>query len=95
MGGTGALAINPGLRSNMPYDPLRDFSPISLFRESPLHPCREPVHSGGDRARADCDIESQGRGKFNYASTGVGSPPQLAAELFKSMTATDLIHIPY
>ena len=94
MGGTGALAINPGLRSNMPYDPLRDFSPISLFAKVPFILVVSPSIPAATVQELIAILRARPR-QFNYASTGVGSPPQLAAELFKSMTATDLIHIPY
>src|SRR6478609_8120090 len=94
MGGTGALAINPGLRSNMPYDPLRDFSPISLFAKVPFILVVSPSIPAATVQELIAILRTRPR-QFNYASTGVGSPPQLAAELFKSMTATDLIHIPY
>jgi tripartite-type tricarboxylate transporter receptor subunit TctC len=82
------------LRKRPPYDALRDFTQISLMFTTPLylfvHPSL-PVQSVQDvialaRARP---------GKLTYASLGVGSTQHLAAELFKSRTKVDILHIPY
>ncbi|UCF75913.1 MAG: tripartite tricarboxylate transporter substrate binding protein [Betaproteobacteria bacterium] len=87
-------AVNPSLRRKLPYDSLRDFAPIGLVASGPyvmvVHPS-VPAKTVGEfiawvRSRP---------GQVNYASTGTGSPPHLAAELFKVAAALDMQHIPY
>ncbi len=87
-------AVNPSLRKKLPYDSLRDFAPIGLVATGPyvmvVHPS-VPAKTVGEfiswaKARP---------GQVNYASTGTGSPPHLAAELFMTMAAIDMQHIPY
>ncbi|HWI13658.1 MAG TPA: tripartite tricarboxylate transporter substrate binding protein, partial [Burkholderiales bacterium] len=91
---TGAMAINPGLMPNMPYDPVRDFAPLSLVVTIPyllLVNTPSPLQSVKDliaAARAK-------PGSINYGSAGVGSTSHLAGELFKSMAKIDMTHVPY
>ena len=94
MGGTGALAINPGLRATMPYDPLRDFAPVSLFARIPFILVVSPSVPATTVKELVAIAKAKPR-QLNYASSGIGSPTQLAAELFKSMTGTDMVHIAY
>ncbi len=88
------LAINLSLMKKLPYDPVRDFAPITRIAMSPnllvVHPSL-PVRSIKDlvalaRARP---------GAINYASAGNGSPGHLAAEYFKKVARIDVVHIPY
>ena len=94
MGFVGSHAVNPFLIKNMPYDPQRDFVPVAMAIEAEgmlaVHPST-PVRTVADLialARAQ-------PGKLSYASGGVGTSSHLAGELFKSMTGTDIVHIPY
>jgi tripartite-type tricarboxylate transporter receptor subunit TctC len=89
-----AMWFLPLLRSNLPYDPVRDFAPITCAAKSPnmlvVHPTL-PVSSVKDlialaRARP---------GELNYGSGGTGSTAHLAAELFKAMAGVDIVRIPY
>lgn len=87
-------AIAPALYQKLPFDFLRDFSPISLVGTTPnilvVHPSI-PV-------RSVQELIAYARthpGKMDYASIGVGSSTHLSMELFKSMTATDIVHVPY
>ena len=93
IGQTGNLAISPGL-TKVGYDPVRDFSPVSLLIASPhvlaAHPSL-PVRSLKDvialaRARP---------GQLNYASTGSGSAGHLGMELLKKATGMNIVHVPY
>lgn len=93
LGQTGNLAISPGL-TKVPYDPLRDFAPISLILSSPhviaVHPSLP--------ARTVKELVALARsrpGQLNYASTGAGSAGHLGVELFKKLTKIDLLHVPY
>lgn len=87
-------AINPGLHGKLPYDSMRDFTAVSLVASSPnvlvLHP------SVAARTTKELIALAKSRpGQLNYASSGNGSGGHLAAELFKTMTNTDMTHVPY
>ena len=92
---TGAgFVTNPGLYKSVPYDPVKDFDPISLMALGPnvlvVHPSL-PVHSVQELialARAQ-------PGKIGFAGSGSGSTPHLAGELFNVMAGVQLVHIPY
>ncbi len=94
MAGSGSLAISPTLYKELPYDPQKDFTPIALIAKIPfmlvVNPSL-PVQSVADLlkyAREHPDT-------LNYASGGAGSPHQLYAELFKSITGIAMTHVPY
>ena len=94
MGFVGSHAVNQFLMKNMPYDPQRDFVPVAMTIEAEgmlaVHPS-VPIQTVADlinMARAQ-------PGKLSYASGGIGTASHLAGELFKSMTATNIVHIPY
>jgi tripartite-type tricarboxylate transporter receptor subunit TctC len=94
LAGISTLAISPFVQKNMPFDPIRDFQPVSRTTLQPLllmtHPSL-PVKTLRDfiaLARAK-------PGQINYASSGPGGSGHLAGELFKSMTHTNLVHVPY
>lgn len=87
-------AQNPALHSKMPFDTLGAFAPVSLLAKVPnvllVNPAF-PVHTVADliaRAKAQ-------PGEVNYASSGNGSSPHLAAELFDSMAKTRMTHVAY
>jgi tripartite-type tricarboxylate transporter receptor subunit TctC len=86
--------LTPLLRKKPPYDPLRDFTPVSLLFTTPLFVFAHP----GVPAKSMEELVALARarpGKLTYASLGVGSVQHLAAELFKSRTKLDIVHIPY
>ena len=88
------LAINQHLMSKLPYDPVRDFAPITLIATSPsllvVHPSL-PVRTVKDLVA----LAKVKPGTINYASAGNGSPGHLAAEYFKKVAEIHLVHIPY
>ena len=95
LGGGGALVINPVASSRTPYDPVKDFEPISLLVVTGLalivHPDL-PVQS----LRELVDYAKANPGKLVYGSAGAGSMNQLTGELFKSLAGTpDVVHVPY
>jgi len=94
LGNVATLAIIPNVQKKMPYDPLKDFAPVSLIASAPLlvvvHPS-VPVHS----IKQLVALARAKPGQLNYASNGVGSSTHLATEMFKMMTKTDLVHVPY
>lgn len=91
---TTSFAINPSLYGKLPYDPVRDFSPITQIVSVPnilvVNPSI-PAHS----VRELIALARAKPGQLNYASAGAGTSPHLAAELFKSMAGIDMTHIPY
>jgi tripartite-type tricarboxylate transporter receptor subunit TctC len=94
LGGTGTLAVNPTLYSNVGYDPRKDFAPVGLIATSALvllvHPSVEATS-----VPELIGIAKKEPGKLNYASAGPGSGIHLAAELFASMAGVKLTHVPY
>lgn len=81
-------------QKNMPYDPVKDFLPITLTTRAPdillVHPVL-PVKSVGELIA----LAKAKPGALNYASGGTGSANLIATELFKAMAGVDMVHIPY
>jgi len=93
LGGVGSHGINPGLQK-VPYDPIADFSPISLIASAPLVivvPLSLPAKSVGDLI----SLAKAKPGALNYASSGNGTIAHLSAELLNAMAKIKLEHIPY
>jgi len=92
VGASGAMTFNPGLYAKLPYDPVRDFAPVTMLGSFPLvlgiHPSL-PAQSVKELVA----LARASPGKLNY---GAGSTPfQLAAELFKLQAELQINHIPY
>src|SRR6266446_5164058 len=92
MGTIAALAINPSLYQNLPFDPERDLAPVTQAVDSTnilsLHPS-VPANSVKE-------LIALARSKsLNYGSSGVGATGHLAGELFNLMTGVKLVHVPY
>ena len=88
------IAVSPALYKNLPYDPIRNFSPItqvaSVGSVLIVHPSL-PVKTTKDLiAHAKANPV-----KLNYGSAGVGASQHLASELFKTMAGVDMVHVPY
>jgi DtxR family Mn-dependent transcriptional regulator len=77
-----------------PYDPVADFTPISMLATVPNVLLVTPKLPANSVRELIASMKS-GSGTFSYASSGVGSPLHLAGELFKLVTGTNLVHIPY
>jgi len=86
--------INPSLYSKLAYDPVRDFTPITLVAATSqvlaVHPSL-PVRT----VQEFIGYAKKRPGQLNYSSAGNGSQPHLTAELFKSRTGIDIVHVPY
>jgi len=89
-----SIAINASLYKKLPYDLLRDFAAVTCIAQSPnivlVHPSLP--------AKSIQELIALARtrpGQLNYASGGNGSTLHLTAELFKSMTGVDIVHVPY
>ncbi len=89
-----SFAIQPSIAEKLPYDPIRDFAPITQASASPyllvLHP--------GVEAKSVKELIALAKanpGKLNYASGGIGSAQHLTAELFRLMAGINIVHVPY
>lgn len=94
LAGVASHGINPNLRKKLPYDPVRDFNGVSLIASAPLlvvvHPSL-PVKT----VKQLIALAKARPGAINFASNGAGGSSHLAVELFKMMTGTDMVHVPY
>lgn len=94
LGHTGTLAINPALYRRISYDPVRDFSPVSLVASTALVLVSHPSLPAKTVKELIALAKSK-PGVINYASGGSGTGTHLSAELFKSMAGVNITHIPY
>lgn len=90
----GAVAISPAVYPKMPYETLRDFASVTLVSTTPellvVHPS-VPAKSVKELVA----LAKTRPGQLNVASTGSGGLPHLALELLKSVTGTEMVHVPY
>jgi len=94
MGTIATHVINPLSLAQLPYNAQRDFTPVSLIATVP----NVLLVSSSVKARNVQELIALLKaqpGKFSYGSSGVGTPPHLSGELFKSMTGVDMNHVPY
>jgi tripartite-type tricarboxylate transporter receptor subunit TctC len=87
-----AIAVNPALFKNLPYDPIKDFAPISELVNAPnvlvVHP------ESGINTIADLIARAKAE-PFNYASPGAGTKSHLTGELLKLRANIDMVHVPF
>src|SRR5712691_7071986 len=86
--------IGPHIYANLPYDPVKDFSPVILIAKLPLVMAVNaelPAQSVKDVIA----LAKTRPGELSFCSAGSGGAPHLAGELFKSLTGTELLHVPY
>jgi len=89
-----SFAVNPSLMAKLPYDTERDFAPVSLVTIVPLAISVHP--SVPARSVKELIVLAKAKpGSLHYASSGNGSATHMATELFKFMTGTDIVHVPY
>src|SRR5262245_17147182 len=89
-----SLSSSAQLFSHLPYDPIRDFAPVALATTSPLLAVVPAALPAKNVAEFIAHAKAH-PGKLNYGSSGPGSSPHLATELFLSMTGTQMTHIAY
>jgi len=87
-------AIAPNLYAKPGYDPVRDFSPITLLAVAPTVLVRHPALAAATLKDLIALMKSR-PGEIRYASGGSGTPPHMAGVIFASMTGTRLLHVPY
>jgi tripartite-type tricarboxylate transporter receptor subunit TctC len=92
--GYSAHVISGSLYRSLPYDPIKDFTPISLTVNAPFTLIVRP-DAGIASVRQLIDAARAKPGSFNWASTGIGASPHVAGELFVRIAAIKATHIPY
>jgi tripartite-type tricarboxylate transporter receptor subunit TctC len=94
MGFTTGVAVNPLLVAKIPYDPVKDFTGVSMLARTPMVLIANPAF----QVRSVQELIALAKvtpGKITYGSPGTGNPNHLAGELFKSMAGINLVHVPY
>ncbi len=94
VGAAGPLAVNPSLYARLPYDPLKDFTPITNLVNFPLLLVTHPSVAAKNTRELVALAKSK-PGQLSYASPGSGNSGHLAGELFNSMAGVKTVHIPY
>ena len=92
--GTGSHAINPSLYANIPYDAIKDFTPVSLVASTPYLMVVHPSVAATNVKEFVALAKGQ-PGAINMASSGNGGMPHLAGELFQLLAGIKLTHVPY
>ena len=98
MGAVATHAINPWLFAKMPYDPIRDFTPITGVARVPNVLVMTPETAARLKIASVADLVAFAKkhpGQLNYGSGGNGSAGHLAGEMFKSQAGVFMVHIPY
>jgi tripartite-type tricarboxylate transporter receptor subunit TctC len=94
VGAAQTLTINPQLFGNLPFDPQKDLAPVAVVASVPnvlLASNKLPVKTPQELVA----YARQNVGRLNYGSSSTGGTPHLSGELFKSMTGTFIVHVPY
>src|SRR6478735_5140047 len=94
MATVGTQAINSALYKNLPYDAVRDFTPIALVAVAPVAIVTNPALQVSNLADLVA-LAKRTPGKLNYGSAGPGTPGHLTGEMFKSAAGVDIQHVPY
>jgi tripartite-type tricarboxylate transporter receptor subunit TctC len=98
MGAVATHAINPWLYAKLPYDPIRDFTPITGVAQVPNVLVMSPETASRLGIASVADLVAHAKknpGRLNYGSGGNGSAGHLAGEMFKSQAGVYMVHIPY
>jgi len=98
MGTVGTQAINGALYASLPFDPIKDFAPVTLVANVPNVLVMNPAKMESTGIRSVLDLVKYAKdnpGKLNMASSGSGTSIHLTGELFKTMTGTVMPHTPY
>jgi tripartite-type tricarboxylate transporter receptor subunit TctC len=88
------FVVNPSLYAKVPYDPIKDFAPVTLIAASPNVMVINPSVPAKTVAELIALIRAN-PGTYSFAGPGIGSTPHLAGELFKLKNKLDLVHIPF
>ena len=91
---TSAIAISPALYPKLDYDPFKELRPVSQMSSMPHVLTVSPKVAANSVAELIA-LAKASPGKLNFASAGIGNSDHMAGELFKSMAAIDIVHVPY
>jgi tripartite-type tricarboxylate transporter receptor subunit TctC len=94
LGGITTLVLAPFVQKEMPYDPLRDFIPVTQATAQPIMLMTHPSLPA-KTLKEFIALAKARPGEINYATSGPGGSGHLAGELFKSVTRTNIVHVPY
>jgi tripartite-type tricarboxylate transporter receptor subunit TctC len=89
-----SFVVNPSLYAKVPYDPYKDFAPVTNAGDAPNVLVVNPVLPAGNVKELIALVKAN-PGKYNFASAGIGTTPHLSGELFKLSAALDLVHVPF
>ena len=81
-------------KHKLPYDPIKDIAPIVMIAAGPMFLTMHPSVKAAD-LKEFIELTRAKPGTLNYGSAGIGSSTHLATELFRQMTKTDIVHVPY
>jgi tripartite-type tricarboxylate transporter receptor subunit TctC len=88
------IVVNPALYASVPYDPYKDFDPVTIAVTSPTVLAVHPSIAATSVQELVSLIKTQ-PGKYSFASPGVGTPPHLVGEQFRLSFGLDLVHVPF
>lgn len=89
-----SFVVNPSLHAKVPYDPIGDFSPVSIAAASPNVLVVNPGETSTS-AKELVEAIKRSPGKYSFASAGVGTTPHLSGELFKLSAGLNVVHVPF
>ena len=91
---TAQYAVNPSLYPKLPYDPVRDYAPISLLANAPYLLVVHPALPAKSVAELVALVKAR-PGQLSYSSSGNGSGAHLAGEMLRSLAHVEIVHVPY
>ncbi|MBK8065366.1 MAG: tripartite tricarboxylate transporter substrate binding protein [Betaproteobacteria bacterium] len=94
MGSSGSLAVNPSMYSKLPYDPIKDFTPISMALKVPFFVVVRPDFPANSIRELVAYLKANPN-KVNLGTAGAGAANHLASEYFKSTAGVSMVHVPY
>jgi tripartite-type tricarboxylate transporter receptor subunit TctC len=94
LGSVTSLAINVSSQKKLPYDPSKDFAPVTMLYFSPMYLVVNPAVPARSTKELIALAKAQ-PGTLTFASIGQGSSIHLAGEMFKTMAGLDIVHVPY
>ncbi|MFN0160765.1 MAG: Bug family tripartite tricarboxylate transporter substrate binding protein [Burkholderiales bacterium] len=94
MGSSGSLAVNPSMYAKLPYDPVRDFTPVSAIMKVPFFLAAGPAMPASNLKDLVAHVKGN-PGKVNFGTAGNGAANHLAAEYFMSVAGLSMLHVPY
>lgn len=88
------LTMNPAMGTDLPYDAVKDFSPVTMVAFAPMILVKSPTVKAATASELISEIRAQ-PAKFNFSSSGVGGAPHMAGELFRLKENLSVVHVPY